>query len=104
MVASRAVKPAKGGGSMRFRLTAVVLALAVVGSASAVSVQAAANPLQTIDRFVIIYEENHSFDNLYGGWEGVNGTANANAAHTQQVDQAGALFSCLKQDDVNLTS
>jgi phospholipase C len=53
---------------------------------------------------VVIYEENHSFDNLYGGWEGVNGLAKADAAHTQQVRQDGTTFSCLLQNDVNLTS
>ena len=30
-----------------------------------------------IKRIVVIYEENHSFDNLYGGWEGVNGLRRA---------------------------
>jgi len=34
----------------------------------------------------------------------VNGLANADAAHTKQVNQAGNVFACLKQDDVNLTS
>jgi acid phosphatase len=57
-----------------------------------------------VKRIVVIYEENHSFDNLYGGWEGVNGLANADAAHTTQVDQAGAPYACLKQVDVNLTT
>ena len=38
--------------------------------------------LDKIKHIVVIYEENHSFDNLYGGWEGVNGLANADAAHT----------------------
>jgi len=52
----------------------------------------------------VVYEENHSFDNLFGGWEGVNGLTNADAAHTKQVNQAGNVFACLKQDDVNLTS
>jgi phospholipase C len=37
--------------------------------------------LRQIDRFVVIYEENHSFDNLYGMWEGVDGIKNADAAH-----------------------
>jgi acid phosphatase len=60
--------------------------------------------LRKIDHIVVIYEENHSFDNLYGGWEGVNGLANADAAHTTQVNQAGNAYTCLKQDDVNLTS
>src|SRR5215471_10561413 len=63
----------------------------------------AAGKLATIKHFVIIYEENHSFDNLYGGWEGVNGAAKADSAHTVQVDAQGAAFSCLLQNDVNLT-
>jgi acid phosphatase len=53
---------------------------------------------------VVIYEENHSFDNLYGGWEGVNGRSSAPVSKTTQVDQNGVPFTCLKQLDVNLTS
>src|SRR5713101_5819270 len=60
--------------------------------------------LGKINHIVVIYQENRSFDNLYGGWEGVNGRANADAAHTQQINQSGAPFNCLLQDDVNLTS
>ena len=61
-------------------------------------------PLDKVDHIVVIYEENHSFDNLYGGWEGVNGRANATAAKTTQVDQQGAPYACLKQNDVNLAA
>jgi phospholipase C len=57
-----------------------------------------------VKRIVVIYEENHSFDNLYGRWEGVNGLQNADPAHTTQINQAGQPYTCLKQDDVNLTS
>jgi acid phosphatase len=57
-----------------------------------------------VKRIVVIYEENHSFDNLYGGWEGVNGLANADPAHSTQVNQAGTPFTCLLQDDVNLAT
>src|ERR1700704_2471115 len=60
--------------------------------------------LNKINHIVVIYEENHSFDNLYGGWEGVNGLAKADAAHTTQVDQSGVAYTCLRQNDVNLTS
>jgi acid phosphatase len=60
--------------------------------------------LRGIQRIVVIYEENHSFDNLYGKWEGVNGLRNADPAHTTQVNQAGKPYSCLLQNDVNLTS
>ena len=60
--------------------------------------------LRKIDHFVVIYQENHSFDNLYGGWEKVDGLRNADAAHSRQVNQAGAPYQCLKQVDVNLKS
>jgi acid phosphatase len=60
--------------------------------------------LRGIQRIVVIYEENHSFDNLYGKWEGVNGLRNADRAHTTQVNQAGAPYTCLLQDDVNLAT
>jgi acid phosphatase len=58
---------------------------------------------------VVIYEENHSFDNLYGRWGEVNGrrvigTGNASLAHTIQVAQDGTPYTCLLQNDVNLTS
>ena len=62
------------------------------------------NGLSKINHIVVIYQENHSFDNLYGGWEGVNGLAGADAAHTIQVGQSGTAFECLKQNDVNLSS
>ena len=51
--------------------------------------------LQKINHIVVIYEENHSFDNLYGGWEGVNGPQNATASQLTQVDQNGVPYSCL---------
>src|SRR5881275_1404920 len=38
--------------------------------------------LGKINHIVVIYEENHSFDNLYGTWEGVNGRSNAPSAKT----------------------
>ncbi|NUR25740.1 MAG: phosphoesterase, partial [Catenulispora sp.] len=59
------------------------------------------------DHLVVIYEENHSFDNLYGGWgrvgrdrvDGLQAMPDAT-----QVDQHGTPFGCLPQNDVNLTS
>ncbi len=58
--------------------------------------------LSKINHVVVIYQENRSFDSLYGGWEGVNGLANAPSSKTFQVSQAGAVYSCLLQNDVNL--
>ncbi len=77
----------------------VALVLVPVGASQA----GAPNRLNRINHIVVIYEENHSFDNLYGGWEGVNGLANADAAHTAQTSQDGTPYQCLLQDDVNLT-
>jgi phospholipase C len=67
------------------------------------------NDLQWIKHIVVIYMENHSFDNLYGRWEAVdgervNGLDSADAAHTAQVSQSGTRFKCLLQNDPNLTS
>src|SRR6476660_4899902 len=83
-------------------VAAVLLAGAAVFAAAA-RPSAKTTPLDKVDHIVVIYEENHSFDNLYGGWEGVNGRANATAAETTQVDQQGVPYACLKQNDVNLT-
>jgi phospholipase C len=60
--------------------------------------------LQKINHFVVIYQENHSFDNLYGGWERVRGLKDADPAHTVQVSQGAQPYECLLQNDVNLTS
>ena len=73
----------------------------VAGGATGTS---SATPLDKINHIVVIYEENHSFDNLYGGWEGVDGLSKADAAHTTQVDQKGVAYTCLKQLDVNLNA
>ena len=96
---------------MRFRrlfglgtLGALAAVIVLVIGASGAGASRGDDQLSKIDHIVVIYEENHSFDNLYGGWEGVNGRANADAAHTTQVDEAGAPYGCLLQNDVNLTS
>jgi acid phosphatase len=83
-------------------LILVALAMIPVGAASASG--AGADRLSRIKHIVVIYQENHSFDNLYGRWEGVNGLRHAPRARTIQVNQAGVPYECLLQDDVNLTS
>jgi acid phosphatase len=65
--------------------------------------------LQWVKHLVVIYMENHSFDNLYGKWEPVNGTpvnglSNADSAHTLQVAEGGGAYECLLQDEPNLIS
>jgi acid phosphatase len=58
---------------------------------------------------VVIYEENHSFDNLYGSWgkvdgRRVDGLAHATDSSRTQKAQDGTAYACLPQVDVNLTS
>jgi acid phosphatase len=42
-----------------------------------------------IDTVVVIYAENRSFDNLYGGFPGANGLSNASADQVRQLDRDG---------------
>jgi acid phosphatase len=91
-------------GRLRSALVAaasVLLAVTLAGSAVA---GRGSDQLSKIDHIVVIYEENHSFDNLYGGWEGVRGLAAAAAHpdHITQIDQSGHAYSCLRLDDANL--
>jgi phospholipase C len=84
-------------------LTLVALvAVSVMGGSAAYG--AGSDRLSRVNHIVVIYQENHSFDNLYGSWEGVNGLRNAPRARTTQVNQAGTPYDCLLQNDVNLTS
>jgi phospholipase C len=58
---------------------------------------------------VVIYQENHSFDNLYGNWgkvggQRVDGLQTAPRSRTVQRAQDGTPYRCLLQNDVNLTS
>src|SRR3954447_6447937 len=99
-----------GGGITLRQVTrvnaAVLAALAAVAIAvvTATVSSGATSPLGKVNHIVVIYEENHSFDNLYGGWEGVNGLSKVDTSHMTQVDQSGAAFSCLRQNDVNLAA
>ena len=90
----------------KVRLALVALAVLTITAASAGGAGAGRgeDQLSKINHIVVIYEENHSFDNLYGGWEGVNGPQNATASQVTQVDQNGNPYACLFQLDVNLTS
>src|SRR5437763_3786078 len=90
-----------GLGTLGALAAVVVLALGASGAGAS----RGDDQLSKIDHIVVIYEENHSFDNLYGGWEGVNGLSSPDAAaHATQVDEAGTAYGCLLQNDVNLTS
>jgi phospholipase C len=77
--------------------------LAVAGFApSQATAHSRPSGLGAINHIVVIYDENHSFDNLYGGWEGVNGLTKAKPANVVQVGQDGSVLPSLPQNDVNL--
>jgi acid phosphatase len=93
---------------------AAVAAVAIsVGGAAGFAGPAAAHPpggtpLGRYTHLVVIYEENHSFDNLYGLWgragrQRVNGLPSGSARGTQ-VDQSGSPVTCLPQNDANLVT
>lgn len=93
---------------MHMRNAISVLATGV--SLLALANVAGAASINEFNHIVVIYQENHSFDNLYGLWgsvggEPVNGLPQADPAHTTQVRQDSATaYQCLLQNDVNLTS
>ena len=71
-------------------LTRVVWALAVLALAGCAGQPAArARGLDRIERIVVIYAENRSFDHLYGLFPGAEGIADATAEQETQVDHDG---------------
>lgn len=57
---------------------------------------AAAGPMGKIHHLVVIYLENHSFDNLYGFFAGANGLSSGSLSNTQR-DLAGNVYATLPQ-------
>ena len=53
--------------------------------------------IRQINHLVVIYMENHSFDNLYGGFKGVNGIENAERGNFVQVDRDGKPYQYLPE-------
>src|SRR5438132_3038452 len=75
---------------LRRQLGVALALVALLAVAAPVSAGPKTGPLGTFKHLVVIYEENHSFDNLYGNWGEVNGTpvigrSDATAGHTLQV-------------------
>src|SRR5690242_17475262 len=119
---ARRVEPMSPHRTSRLVVTAAAVVAAAVAAAPAVFAgepQAVASSSSQHGKpptlpggyrhLVVIYEENHSFDNLYGLWgevhgQHVDGLPDATTAQSTQVAQDGAPYACLPQDDVNLTS
>lgn len=86
------------------------LSILALTSAALSTPAAFAASVSDFNHIVVIYQENHSFDNLFGLWGSVGGTPveglpAADEAHTKQVRSDGTTsYSCLLQNDANLTS
>src|SRR5256885_17265870 len=80
--------PTAGCLAAKLSAPALLLLLTACVSAAGAAHQLVPEGLQYL---VVIYLENHSFDNLYGEFPGANGLANAGATATQ-VDLAGKKF------------
>ena len=55
-----------------------------------------AGDINKIKHLVVIYAENHSFDNLYGLFPGAEGIAQADISHSLQIDHDGTPLKDLK--------
>ena len=77
------------------RLPAILLALVWAASAQAVPKPHPPKDLDKVGHIIVIYLENHSFDNLYGLFPGAEGIAQAKPENTLQVDLDGKVFEFL---------
>lgn len=71
------------------RTTLAAAALAVAGGCAAPTRDADRSAIDRIGHVVVIFAENHSFDNLYGLYPGADGIANATAEQATQLDHDG---------------
>ena len=74
---------------LRHAVLAAALATLVAGCASPPTGTDQAAKLQRIQTLVVIYAENHSFDNLYGLFPGANGISRATPGQMTQLDHDG---------------
>src|SRR3712207_7452109 len=81
----------------RFRpLSALSILTALLAASSFLAPAGAAGPLNKINHVIVIFQENWSFDALYGKFPGANGLANAGAT-VKQVDKNGQPYATLPQ-------
>jgi LPXTG-motif cell wall-anchored protein len=73
-----------------------VLTLVAMVAAGLAPVSAATSGLEKINHVIVIYQENRSFDSLYGSFPGADGLANAGDA-VKQVDKTGKPYATLPQ-------
>jgi phospholipase C len=76
---------------------AAIAAVSIMASCSdSTTTPSKSGDISKINHIVVIYLENHSFDNLYGEFPGAEGLANATGA-APQVSTTGTVFATLPQ-------
>src|SRR3954454_5319307 len=84
---------------MRRRVTLVTMLVFMICASGFAAGQApgatAAGPADRINHVIVIYQENWSFDGLYGNFPGANGLANVGTV--TQVDKDGKPYTTLPQ-------
>ena len=81
------------------RLAAIAVASAVTFTAacSDSTSPSSSQDITKLNHIVVIYLENHSFDNLYGQFAGAEGLSSAAAMAHAQIDLTGAVYTTLPQ-------
>src|ERR1043165_3404941 len=89
----RNILPVEGEPMRHRRLPTLVTLVAAL--AACATTHGAASSLARVEHLVVIYQENWSFDGLFGKFPGANGIANASAASIAQTDRAGTPYATL---------
>src|SRR5579883_610728 len=86
-------------------LAPIVAAGALTGCKDSSSTTTAApTGISKVGHVIVIYMENHSFDNLYGEFPGANGLSNATASEYTQIDTAtGKPYTTLPWNDASFS-
>ncbi len=79
-----------------FRAGLRALSLVALLAATTAPASAAPGGLNKINHVIVIYQENRSFDSIYGSFPGANGIANAGDT-VKQVDKTGSPYTTLPQ-------
>lgn len=82
-----------------FFISFVVLGVSSCGTSKKAQQQEVSfdDGIRQINHVVVVYMENHSFDNLYGEFDGVNGIKNAEKGNFIQVDEQGNPYKFLPE-------
>ena len=81
--------------SLQVVISGLFLLLIPFGACRKTDHPALPGEVNKIKHVVVIYLENHSFDNLYGQFEGANGLMNASSSNITQVDATGNPYTFL---------